>query len=148
MGTSRLPNLNNPSGSIVATTYEFGGGARTNIAAGTPLTLMTGIPGIDTGNIATPFAAYGGTDEELLQDAMARAPAVLKSQNRAVTCADYELLAMQAGPISRAKALPLYHPDFPGIWVPGVVTVIIVPDVDSPAPMPSPGLLRTGMRVS
>jgi len=136
-------NLNNPSGSIVATIYRFGGGARTNIAAGTALTLMTSIPGIDTGNIATPFAAYGGTDEESLQDAMDRAPEALKSQNRAVTCADYELLATQAGPISRAKALPLYHPDFPGIDVPGVVTVIVVPNVNVPAPMPSPGLLRT-----
>ncbi len=138
-----IANLSNPSGSIVATTYEFGGGARTNIAAGLSLTLMTGIPGINTGNIASPFAAYGGTDEELLQDAIARAPQALKSQNRAVTCADYELLATQAGPISRAKALPLYHPDFPGIEVPGVVTVIIVPDVNAPAPMPSPGLLQT-----
>jgi predicted phage baseplate assembly protein len=138
-----VANLSNPSGSIVATIYQFGGGARTNIAAATPLTLMTSIPGIDTGNIASPFAAYGGSDEESLQDAMDRAPQALKSQNRAVTCADYELLATQAGPISRAKALPLYHPDFPGIDVPGVVTVIVVPDVDAPAPMPSPGLLRT-----
>lgn len=136
-------NLSNPSGSIVATIYQFGGGARTNITAATPLTLMTSIPGIDTGNIANPFAAYGGTDEESLQDAMDRAPQALKAQNRAVTCADYELLATQAGPISRAKALPLYHPDFPGMSVPGVVTVIVVPDIAVPAPMPSPGLLRT-----
>jgi len=35
------------------------------------------------------------------------------------------------------------HPNFPGAEVPGVVTVIVVPDVASPAPMPSPGLLRT-----
>jgi predicted phage baseplate assembly protein len=138
-----VANLGNPSGSIVATIYQFGGGARTSIAAGTALTLMTSIPGIDTSNVASPFAAYGGTDEESLQDAMDRAPEALKSQNRAVTCADYELLAMQAGPISRAKALPLYHPDFPGMSVPGVVTVIVVPNVDVPAPMPSPGLLRT-----
>ena len=138
-----IANLSNPSGSIVATTYEFGGGARTNIAGGTQLTLMTSIPGIDTANVATPFAAYGGTDEEALQDAIDRAPEALKSQNRAVTCSDYELLATQAGPISRAKALPLYHPDFPGIDVPGVVSVIIVPDVDAPAPIPSPGLLQT-----
>jgi hypothetical protein len=27
--------------------------------------------------------------------------------------------------------------------IPGVVSVIVVPNVDSPAPMPSPGLLRT-----
>lgn len=136
-------DLSNPTGSMVALQYQFGGGARSNVAAGTALTLMTSIPGIDTANISTPFAAYGGTDEEALQDAIDRAPQALQTQNRAVTAADYELLATQAGPIARAKALPLYHPDFPGMSVPGVVTVIVVPNVSSPAPMPSPGLLRT-----
>ena len=136
-------NLTNPSGGIVATTYRFGGGARTNIGAGSTLTLMTSLPGIDASNVTNPFAADSGSDEESLQDAMDRAPQALQSQNRAVTCADFELLATQAGPISRAKALPLYDPNFPGQTVPGVVTVIIVPDVDVPAPMPSPGLLRT-----
>jgi len=142
-GAIPVANLTNPAGSIVATTYRFGGGARTNIAAGTTLTLMTSLPGIDTSNVANPFAADSGSDEESLQDAMDRAPQALQSQNRAVTAADFELLATQAGPISRAKALPLVDPNFPGQSIPGVVTVIVVPDVDSPAPMPSPGLLRT-----
>jgi predicted phage baseplate assembly protein len=135
--------LNNPSGSVVAVRYQFGGGANSNVPAGSALTLMTGIPGIDTGALSMPFAADGGSDEETLQHAMNRAPEALKSQNRAVTVEDYETLAKQAGPIARAKALPLYHPDFPGMEVPGVVSVIVVPNVVSPAPMPSPGLLRT-----
>ncbi len=138
-----VANINNPSGSIVAVSYQFGGGANTNIAAGTALTLMTSLPGIDTGNIGMPYAAYGGADEEKFQDATNRAPNALKSQNRAVTCADFELLATQAGGIARAKALPLYDPNFPGMQVPGVVSVIVVPNVSVPAPMPSPGLLRT-----
>jgi predicted phage baseplate assembly protein len=138
-----VANLGNPSGSIVATVYQFGGGARTNIAAATPLTLMTGLTGIDAANIAIPFAADGGADEESLQDAIARAPQAMMSQNRAVTASDFELLATQAGPVSRAKALPLYNPNFPGIDVPGTVTVIVVPDIASPAPMPSSALLRT-----
>lgn len=138
-----VANLTNPSASIVAATYQFGGGARTNIAAGTSLTLMTSLPGVDTGNVTNPFAGDSGADEESLQDAIDRAPQALMSQDRAVTCSDFELLATQAGPVSRAKALPLYNPNFPGIDVPGCVTVIVVPDVDSPAPMPSAGLLRT-----
>jgi predicted phage baseplate assembly protein len=138
-----VANLSNPSGSIVALSYQFGGGANTNIAAGSALTLMTSIPGVDTGALSMPFDAYGGSDEETLQSAMNRAPEALKSQNRAVTAEDYETLAKQAGPIARTKALPLYHPDFPGMQVPGVVSVIVVPNVVSPAPMPSPGLLRT-----
>jgi hypothetical protein len=32
--------------------------------------------------------------------------------------------------VRRAHALPLYHPQFPGVEVPGVVTVIVVPEVD------------------
>jgi predicted phage baseplate assembly protein len=138
-----VANLDNTSGSVVAVSYQFGGGGNGNIPAGSALTLMTSIPGIDTSALAMPFAAYGGSDEETLQSAMNRAPEALKSQNRAVTCEDYETLAKQAGPIARAKALPLYHPDFPGMQVPGVVSVIVVPNVTSPAPMPSPGLLRT-----
>jgi predicted phage baseplate assembly protein len=138
-----VANLSNPTASIVALSYQFGGGASTNIAAGSPLTLMTSIPGVDTGAVSMPFAAYGGADEETLQSAMNRAPAALKSNNRAVTAEDYEMLAKQAGPIARAKALPLSHPDFPGMDVPGVVSVIVVPNVAAPAPMPSPGLLRT-----
>ncbi|MGF6870989.1 putative baseplate assembly protein [Paraburkholderia sp. MM5477-R1] len=138
-----VANLNDPSGSIVAVSYQFGGGANTNLQAGATLTLMTSIPGIDAGNIGMPFDAYGGSDEETLQSAMNRAPEALKSQDRAVTLEDYEMLARQAGPIARAKALPLFHPDFPGMQVPGVVSVVVVPDVVSPAPMPSPGLLRT-----
>jgi uncharacterized phage protein gp47/JayE len=50
---------------------------------------------------------------------------------------------MEAATIKRAKALPLFHPDFPGVKVPGVVTVIVVPDGDGPAPTPSEGTLRT-----
>jgi predicted phage baseplate assembly protein len=143
-----VANLNNPSGGVVAVSYQFGGGANSNLPSsvlpsGSSLTLMTGIPGIDTGALSMPFASYGGSDEETLQSAMNRAPEALKSRDRAVTCEDYEMLAKQVGQVARAKALPLVHPDFPGIQVPGVVSVIVVPNVASPAPMPSPGLLRT-----
>jgi predicted phage baseplate assembly protein len=60
-----------------------------------------------------------------------------------VTNEDYEHLAMQAANVRRAKALPLFHPGFPGVKVPGVITVIVVPDSDDPAPTPSEGTLRT-----
>ncbi|HEY1749973.1 MAG TPA: putative baseplate assembly protein [Caulobacteraceae bacterium] len=138
-----VANLANPNASIVAQSYRFGGGARTNIAAASPLTLMTSLPGIDTSNIANPFPADSGADEEDIQNAIDRAPEALMSQDRAVTASDFELLATQAGPVSRAKALPLFNPNFPGQSVPGTVTVIVVPDVDAPEPMPSAGLLRT-----
>ena len=141
----QIPTANptNPNGSIVAYTYRFGGGSATNIAAGTTLTLLTSLPGIDTSNLSNPVAAAGGSDEEALQDAMDRAPAALQSQDRAVTVADFELLAAQAGPVARAKALPLTNPNFPAQSEPGTDTVVIEPQGDGPAPIPSPGLLRT-----
>ena len=84
-----------------------------------------------------------GRDEETLDEAKKRAPRTIKSRCRAVSVEDFEYLAMQASTIKRAKALPLFHPDFPGIKVPGVITVIVVPDGDDPAPTPSEGTLRT-----
>src|SRR6516164_8664732 len=39
--------------------------------------------------------------------------------------------------------MPLAHPQFPGIKVPGAVTIVIVPDSAEPRPTPSDGLLRT-----
>jgi hypothetical protein len=58
------------------------------------------------------------------------------------------MLAKQAGDIARAKAMPLFHPQFPTVTVPGAVTVIIVPNAKRIAgvpfrPMPSQGLLKT-----
>jgi len=50
---------------------------------------------------------------------------------------------MQAATIKRAKALPLFNPDFPDVRFPGAVTVIVVPDSDDPTPLPSEGTLRT-----
>jgi predicted phage baseplate assembly protein len=142
-GAIPVANVSSPQTNVVAKTYQFGGGARSNAPAGAISTLMTGIAGIDAGAVGNPVAADGGTDEETLAQAKLRAPEALKSHDRAVTAEDFELLAREAGPIARAKALPLYNPNFPGIDVPGAVSVIIVPNAASPTPMPSPGLLRT-----
>jgi predicted phage baseplate assembly protein len=142
-GQIPVANVASPQTNIVAQSYQFGGGARSNVAAGAISTLMTGLPGIDAGKVGNPFAADGGTDEETLDDAKLRAPEALKSRDRAVTAEDFELLARQAGPVARAKALPLFNPNFPGVDVPGCVTVVIVPNAASATPTPSPGLLRT-----
>jgi predicted phage baseplate assembly protein len=142
-GSIPVANVSSSQTNVVAKTYQFGGGRRSNVAAGAISTLMTSIAGIDAGGVGNPVAADGGTDEETLDEAKLRAPEALKSHDRAVTAEDFELLARQAGPVARAKALPLYNPSFPGIDVPGAVSVIIVPDAASSTPMPSPGLLRT-----
>jgi predicted phage baseplate assembly protein len=88
--------------------------------------------------------AYGGADEETVDEAKRRAPAVLKARDRAVTAEDFETLTLATPqvPVRRAKALPLSHPEFPDVPVPGVVSVIVVPDGDGPAPVPSELTLR------
>lgn len=144
---SRIPVANpNRRANIIARQYRFGGGLRGNVSAGEIGALRGAVSGIDGAKIANLFPAFGGSDEETLVEAKARVPQTLKSHERAVTVEDFELHARAAGGIARAKALPLFHPDFPGVTVPGVMSVIVVPepdDPDDPAPIPTEGTLRT-----
>ncbi len=142
----RIPvgNVDNAGSNVVARQYRFGGGKGGNVAPNTLTTLLTSIAGINENGITNLQAAFGGRDEETLAQAELRAPRSLKSKCRAVTSEDFEYLAMQAANIRRARALPLFHPSFPAdVKVPGVVTVIVVPDSDDPKPTPSEGTLRT-----
>ncbi len=142
-GNIPVANPANPEGNIIAREYRFGGGKKGNVAAGAIKTLTTSIGGIDDNAVANLLPADSGRDEETLDEAKKRAPHAIRSRCRAVTAEDFEFLAMEASSIKRAKSLPLYHPDFPGVKVPGVVTVIVVPDGDGQAPTPSEGTLRT-----
>jgi predicted phage baseplate assembly protein len=142
-GNIPVGNPANPEGNIVAREYHFGGGRQGNVGAGAIKTLTTSIDGIDANAVANLLAADSGRDEETLGEAKKRAPHAIRSRYRAVTAEDFELLAMEASSIQRAKALPLYHPEFPGVRVPGVVTIIVVPDGDGPTPTPSEGTLRS-----
>jgi len=138
-----VANVDNPSANVVARIYRYGGGKQGNVAAGTLTTLLTSISGIDDSKVGNLFAAFGGRDEESLREAKLRAPRALKSKCRAVTAEDFQLLAKEAADVGRAFAMPLFHPGFPGVKVPGAVTVIVVPDADVPNPMPSDGTIRT-----
>jgi uncharacterized phage protein gp47/JayE len=135
-GAIPTANLTNPNGSIVAQSYRAGGGSQGNVAANAISQILTNVQGINS--VTNLQAASGGTDEETLADAQLRAGMALQSNNRAVTVDDFEYMATQApgGNVARALALPLFHPDFPNGQVPGVVTVIVVPN--SPAPNPTP----------
>ena len=160
-GAIPVANPAAPDSNVVALEYRYGGGASGNVPAKAIQNLITPVDGIDPGRVENPFAASGGLGEELLSEAERRARLALRARERAVTPEDFELLAGQAGNVRRAKALPLAHPQFPGIQVPGAITVIVVPD-DAPlavpgaaapeeslqdyvgsAPTPSDGLLRT-----
>lgn len=128
---------------IVAREYRYGGGARGNVAARAVKNLLTSIVGIDDNKVSNLRAAVGGSDEETLDEAKRRAPRTIKSRGRAVTLEDFEYLATESGDIRRAKALPLAHPDFPGIEIPGAVSVIVVPNSEIPNPTPSDALMKS-----
>ena len=141
----RIPvgNAANVDSNIVARTYRYGGGKKGNVAAATLTNLSGGIAGIDANKITNLRPAVGGRDEETLNEAKDRAPQALKNKCRAVTIDDFTALAQESPGVKRAMALPLGHPGFPGVQVPGAVTVIVVPDSDVRKPMPSEGLIRT-----
>jgi len=126
--------------------YRIGGGVRGNVAEQSLTVLQGSLPGIDANGITNLLPAAGGVDEESFDAARRRAPQTLKSRERAVTSEDFELLAKRAANIARAKAIPLFHPRFPGVEVPGVISVLLVPKVntaENPAPMPSAGTMQT-----
>lgn len=138
-----VANPANPNANVVARSYRHGGGTSGNVPAGSVNTLLTSVTGIDAGDVRNLRGAYGGQDEETLDEAKLRAPRSLKSKCRAVTTEDFEHHATEVADIRRAKALALHHPSFPDVPVPGAVTVIVVPGGDAPDPAPSEGALRT-----
>ncbi|HEY7303655.1 MAG TPA: putative baseplate assembly protein [Bryobacteraceae bacterium] len=141
-GAIPTANVDNAGSNVVARVYRSGGGKNGNVAAGAIKTPLVSVIGIDDGKISNLQPAVGGTDEQSIEDAKQRAASVLRSNGRAVTGSDFEELARQSGNVRRAKALPLYHPRFPGTKIPGVVTVIVVPDNDQPNPLPSEATIR------
>ncbi|WP_137148778.1 putative baseplate assembly protein [Mycolicibacterium sp. CR10] len=142
-GRPPLPNPDNPRGNIVARSYRAGGGVEGNLPVGAVAQLQSPVDGIaSVGNL---LPAEGGAAAETIDAAMLRAPEELRTRDRAVTAADFEFLA-EATPgvrVRRAIALARTHPAFPGVQVPGSVTVIIVPHSDSPRPQPSEATVRT-----
>lgn len=125
-----------PTANIVARRWLAGGGARGNLGAGTVTTLVTAVPGL--GKVSNALPSSGGADTESVTAAKLRAPAELKAKGRAVTAEDFELLARQApANVARAHALPLTHPAYPDVAVPGAVTVLVAPDAPGPSPTPT-----------
>lgn len=150
-GAVPVANAANPDANVIARRYRFGGGTAGNVPAQAIDNLLTPVPGLDPGATRNLFAAAGGASEETLDAARRRAALSLRARERAVTVDDFELLARLAGGVQRARALPLVNPQFPGVKVPGAVTVIVVPPrrddelppIGTPPPLPSDGLLRT-----
>ena len=119
-----------PLGNIKSATYQFGGGTRGNVGAGT----LTNVFLIDSlANVSfsgtNVLPAAGGAEEEGVQRGVERAPAVIRSRFRAVTARDFESLAQEAPEVrvERAFALANTRPGLVSGSSPGSVTVLLVP---------------------
>jgi predicted phage baseplate assembly protein len=143
--------LREDQANIKAKTYRSGGGAAGNAGANKITSLQSAVPYVES--VANLRPAFGGEDEESIEQVKQRAPETIRTLSRAVTACDFEALARQTpgARIRRAHALPLHHPDLEprrpvgaglpatAVPVPGVITVLVVPETlkDNPKPIPS-----------
>lgn len=126
---------------VIARRYRVGGGAAGAVPAEAISTLVGSAPFVT--RVTNPRAASGGDDLESVADAIRRGPEELRARGRAVTLADYELLALATplAAVRRAHALS-GHPAYPGARLTGVVGVIVVPaDRGDGPPVPDEALL-------
>ncbi|CAN5728271.1 putative baseplate assembly protein [soil metagenome] len=131
---------------IVAVSYRYvANGAGGNVGAGTLSAPTKTITGIDTVSNVGP--AWGGVDDEPIEETKRRAPEELRVRFRAVTARDYEYLAREASTavaVVRCLGTKLTAAGpaetFAGIdRNQGNVTVIIVPAVSTAStPRPKP----------
>lgn len=125
---------------ITAREYRYGGGQAGNVTAGSASTLLANVDGLDA--VTNERPGVGGRDEQTLAEFIKFAPAQLRCRDRAVSEEDFTALARQVGGIANAAALPLFHPDHPGVEVPGALTIVVVPDTADRPPRPSPDQLE------
>ncbi len=131
-------------GNIRMTSYCVGGGLSGNCSVGTISQLKSSVPYINS--VSNPLAAEGGADSESIPSFQSRAPKFLRHGNLAVTTQDTEDMAMLASSeIARAKCVPLVNlsEDPTGRKKkPGQLSIIVVPDSDSPMPQPGVTLMQ------
>ncbi|MBW7883200.1 MAG: putative baseplate assembly protein [Caldilineaceae bacterium] len=96
--TGRLPLVNESFAAI----YRIGGGEAGNVGAGALAHAVTTVDGITA--ISNPLPAAGGVTPESLEEVRQYAPQAFRTQERAVTEADYAEVAERHPEIQRAVA--------------------------------------------
>jgi predicted phage baseplate assembly protein len=150
---NQLQGMIVPAGRRVrAQTMRAGGGAAGNLPAGSLTQIQavdtTGAPVTQTLTVQQPLALSGGADSETLASAEQRVPALLRHQSRAVTASDYRNLTEEipGSGVARVEVLPLFKPQTRTPNVPGVVSVMVIPEKDgtmNPCPRADRSLLQT-----
>lgn len=127
-GTIRVYSAIPPRGAnLVFDRYRVGGGAEGNVRAGFLNTLKSAIPYIV--KVENRRRAEGGEDQDSLEDAIMRAPALLRSRDRAVTESDFEFLAREILPKGSRVRCIQPKPTEVGRVAPGQVYVLVIPHV-------------------
>ena len=104
------------AGTAFRPTYRIGGGAAGNVGAEALTRLATSIDGVKVRN---PMPAAGGVDPEPLREVKLYAPHAFRTQERAVTGADYAEMAQRHPEVQRAAATRRWT----GSWYTMFVTV-------------------------
>ena len=120
---------------VRAVQYQVGGGAAGAVGAGAVNAPLTSVGFVTA--VTNPDRASGGTDIEPDSRAIVRGAQELRTGNRAVTPADYGVLAVNApgALVARAQGVAGLHPGYPGPPIPGVVGVLCVaPDTGTGSP--------------
>ncbi len=119
---------------VRATKYETGGGRDGRVGPDETTMLIDSAPFV-TG-VTNLLAATGGTDAQADDHTVLRGPTTIQARQRAVTVADYALMASMAdgADVRRAHAISGFHPRHPRSMTPGVVGVLIVTDESTSGP--------------
>ncbi|AVH62299.1 putative baseplate assembly protein [Nostoc sp. 'Peltigera membranacea cyanobiont' N6] len=118
-----------PRGSeIRMVTYRTGGGREGNVQTGAIQFLKSAYPYI--ASVVNRIPAINGADAESLEQAVMKAPRILRTRDRAVTAEDFEVLTQQAGSgaIARVRCLSANSRRQAGI-----VSLLVVPYANTDA---------------
>lgn len=105
--------------------YRTGGGKQGNVQSYTLQSLKSAVPYV--ASVINHKPAVNGADAESLEQAVLRAPRILRTRDRAVTPEDFEVLAQAGsqGGIARVRCLP------EGFRQPGTVGLLVVPQANT-----------------
>ena len=94
-----------PGRGAMTATYRVGGGPEGNVGPDTIVSIADapGLAGLGA-KVTNPGPATGGAERESIEHAVEHAPAVFRSQHRAVTIGDYEALARSFDGVGKVRA--------------------------------------------
>ncbi len=94
-----------PGGTNIKATYRVGGGQQGNVPACAIQTIVDAPQLALLGaEVTNPKAGTGGADRESVEHAVFHAPAIFRSQERAVTAEDYKALALEFKGVGKVRA--------------------------------------------